>query len=190
MDTGLAGKRVLVTGGAGGIGSACVRAFAAEGADVVVHYNTSRERAEELAAEVGGVAVQADLTDEAQVDALFARGGRSRRVRRGRGLLAARRRAGVAAPARALAGDARREPHRDVPHRARLPPLRRAHRPRQSRPRRLDRGALRRGRPRRLRRGEGGAPGRAAPLASRTRSSGSRRAAASTPSRRAGRTRR
>ena len=50
MDTGLAGKRVLVTGGAGGIGSACVRAFAAEGAELVVHYNTSRERAEELAA--------------------------------------------------------------------------------------------------------------------------------------------
>jgi 3-oxoacyl-[acyl-carrier protein] reductase len=71
VDTGLAGKRVLVTGGAGGIGSACVRAFAAEGAEVVAHYNTSRERAEELAAEVGGVAVQADLTDEAQVDALF-----------------------------------------------------------------------------------------------------------------------
>ncbi len=71
METGLSGKRVLVTGGAGGIGSACVRAFAAEGAAVVVHYNTSRDRADELAAEVGGVAVQADLTDEAQVDALF-----------------------------------------------------------------------------------------------------------------------
>ena len=71
MDTGLAGKRVLVTGGAGGIGSACVRAFAAEGAAVVVHYNSSRERAKELAAEVGGVAVQANLTDEAQVDGLF-----------------------------------------------------------------------------------------------------------------------
>ena len=75
MDTGLAGKRVLVTGGAGGIGSACVRAFAAEGAEVVVHYNASRDRAEELAAEVGGTAVQADLVDEAQVDALFAAAG-------------------------------------------------------------------------------------------------------------------
>jgi 3-oxoacyl-[acyl-carrier protein] reductase len=75
METGLAGKRVLITGGAGGIGSACVRAFAAEGADVVVHYNTSRERAEELATEVGGVAVQADLTNEAQVDELFAAAG-------------------------------------------------------------------------------------------------------------------
>jgi len=75
METGLAGKRVLVTGGAGGIGSACVRAFAAEGAEVVIHFNTSRERADELAGEVGGVAVQADLTDEGQVDALFATAG-------------------------------------------------------------------------------------------------------------------
>jgi 3-oxoacyl-[acyl-carrier protein] reductase len=75
VETGLEGKSVLVTGGAGGIGSACVRAFAAEGARVVVHFNTSRERAEQLAAEVGGVAVQADLTDETQVDELFARAG-------------------------------------------------------------------------------------------------------------------
>jgi 3-oxoacyl-[acyl-carrier protein] reductase len=75
VETGLDGKGVLVTGGAGGIGSACVRAFAAEGARVVVHYNTSRERAEEVATEVGGVALQADLTDEAQVDRLFADAG-------------------------------------------------------------------------------------------------------------------
>jgi 3-oxoacyl-[acyl-carrier protein] reductase len=75
VETGLAGQGVLVTGGAGGIGSACVRAFAAEGARVVVHYNTSRERAEELAAEVGGEAIQADLTDETQVDELFAGAG-------------------------------------------------------------------------------------------------------------------
>ncbi len=75
METGLRDKLVLVTGGAGGIGSECVRAFAAEGARVVIHYNTSRERANALAAEVGGTAVQADLTDEAQVDALFAAAG-------------------------------------------------------------------------------------------------------------------
>ena len=74
MDTGLAGKGVLVTGGAGGIGSACVRAFAAEGARVAIHYRSSRERAEQLAAEVGGgVAIPADLGDEAEVDDLFAR---------------------------------------------------------------------------------------------------------------------
>ena len=64
MDTGLSGKGVLVTGGAGGIGSAIVRAFAAEGARVAVHYNTSGESAVALAAEVGGVAIQADLCDE------------------------------------------------------------------------------------------------------------------------------
>jgi 3-oxoacyl-[acyl-carrier protein] reductase len=72
METGLHGKGVVVTGGAGGIGSACVRAFAAEGARVVVHYNTSKERADELADELdGAVAIGADLTDAGQVDRLF-----------------------------------------------------------------------------------------------------------------------
>jgi len=71
VETGLAGKRVLVTGGGGGIGSACVRAFAAEGARVAIHYRTSAERAEELAHETGGVALQADLTVEREVDSLF-----------------------------------------------------------------------------------------------------------------------
>ena len=71
METGLTGKGVLVTGGAGGIGSACVRAFAAEGARVAIHYRTSRERAEELAHETAGVALQADLTVEDEVDGLF-----------------------------------------------------------------------------------------------------------------------
>jgi 3-oxoacyl-[acyl-carrier protein] reductase len=74
VESGLAGKGVVVTGGAGGIGSACARAFAAEGARVVVHYNTSRERAESLASELdGAVALGADLTDEKQVDELFER---------------------------------------------------------------------------------------------------------------------
>jgi 3-oxoacyl-[acyl-carrier protein] reductase len=71
VETGLAGKRVLVTGGAGGIGSACVRAFAAEGSRVATHYRTSRDGAEELARATGGVALQADLTVEEEVDALF-----------------------------------------------------------------------------------------------------------------------
>jgi 3-oxoacyl-[acyl-carrier protein] reductase len=71
MRTGLENKRVLVTGGAGGIGSAVVRAFAAEKASVVVHYRSSAERARSLAAEISGIELAADLTVEAEVDALF-----------------------------------------------------------------------------------------------------------------------
>ncbi|MDH3397225.1 MAG: SDR family NAD(P)-dependent oxidoreductase, partial [Acidimicrobiia bacterium] len=66
MDTELAGKGVVVTGGAGGIGRAVVRAFAAEGARVAVHYRTSGQAAELLASEVGGVAIGADLRVETE----------------------------------------------------------------------------------------------------------------------------
>jgi 3-oxoacyl-[acyl-carrier protein] reductase len=68
MDTGLAGKRVLVTGGAGGIGTAIVRMFAAEGARVAVHYYTSSEAAEALAAATGGIAVGGDLRVDTAAD--------------------------------------------------------------------------------------------------------------------------
>lgn len=71
MDTGLEGKGIVVTGGAGGIGSAIVRAFADEKARVAVHYRSNGERAEALAAEVGGAAVYADLTVESEADVLI-----------------------------------------------------------------------------------------------------------------------
>ena len=45
---------VLVTGASGGIGAACARAFAAEGARVAVHYHRGEERAHALAAELSG----------------------------------------------------------------------------------------------------------------------------------------
>jgi 3-oxoacyl-[acyl-carrier protein] reductase len=72
METGLAGKGVVVTGASGGIGSACARAFAAEGARVVVHYHRGAERAELLGRQIGAAAVvPADLTAEDGADALF-----------------------------------------------------------------------------------------------------------------------
>ena len=70
MNLGLDGAGVLVTGGSGGIGAATARAFAAEGARVAVHFFRGREAAEALAEEIGGVAVGADLRDEAEADAL------------------------------------------------------------------------------------------------------------------------
>jgi 3-oxoacyl-[acyl-carrier protein] reductase len=73
MDLGLAGKRVLVTGASGGIGGACVRAFAGEGAEVVAHYHRGRDRAEALGA---AATVGADLTSEDEVRRLFAEVGR------------------------------------------------------------------------------------------------------------------
>jgi 3-oxoacyl-[acyl-carrier protein] reductase len=68
VETGLSGKRVLVTGASGGIGTACVRAFKAEGARVAAHYHRGRERAEAVGADL---LVQADVTDEAQVARMF-----------------------------------------------------------------------------------------------------------------------
>ena len=66
------GKRVLVTGASGGIGSACVRELVSEGAEVVAHYNSGRARAEALGA---AQLVQADLTKEDEAERLFEEAG-------------------------------------------------------------------------------------------------------------------
>ena len=66
-------KGVLVTGRIRRDRPACARAFAAEGARVLVHFHRGRSAREPCADELGGAPVaQADLTLEADVDRLFA----------------------------------------------------------------------------------------------------------------------
>jgi 3-oxoacyl-[acyl-carrier protein] reductase len=62
-----------VTGGSRGIGAAVSRELAAAGARVAVNYRAGAEAAETLAGELGGVAVQADVSDPEQVAALVER---------------------------------------------------------------------------------------------------------------------
>ena len=66
----LKGKVAVITGGASGIGFATARRFAAEGATVVIG-DFNAETGEKAAAEVGGLFVQVDVTDEEQVNHLF-----------------------------------------------------------------------------------------------------------------------
>lgn len=70
-------KVALVTGGSRGIGRATCLALGAEGAQVIVHYRSRREAADEVVAQVtaaGGLAsaVKADVSDEAEVRAVAA----------------------------------------------------------------------------------------------------------------------
>ncbi len=58
----LEGKNALVTGASRGIGRAIAAELAAAGASVVVGYRSGQEEAEALAAELGGRAVQADVS--------------------------------------------------------------------------------------------------------------------------------
>ena len=64
MSPALAGRRAIVTGGAAGIGESIVRAFAAEGAHVIVA-DRDAERAAAVAHSVGGEAWAVDLSDTA-----------------------------------------------------------------------------------------------------------------------------
>lgn len=66
---------VLVTGGARGVGAAAARAFAGQGARVVINWRASGEKAQGLAAELGdrAVAIQADVADRDAVEALVER---------------------------------------------------------------------------------------------------------------------
>jgi 3-oxoacyl-[acyl-carrier protein] reductase len=66
----LAGKTALVTGASRGIGRAIAVELAAAGATVVVGYRSGQDEAEEVATEIGGRAVQADVSDAESAIAL------------------------------------------------------------------------------------------------------------------------
>jgi len=59
----LEGKTALVTGASKGIGRAIAAELASAGAAVVVGYRSGKDEAETLAAELGGRAIQADVSD-------------------------------------------------------------------------------------------------------------------------------
>ena len=71
VNFGLAGKVALVTGASQGIGEACVRRFAREGAKIVLA-DVDDARGSALAAELGGLYVHCDVGDCAQVNAAVA----------------------------------------------------------------------------------------------------------------------
>lgn len=67
-----AGISVVVTGGASGLGLATTRAFAREGAHVAI-FDRDAEAGEAAARAIGGLFCRVDVTDEASVDAGFAK---------------------------------------------------------------------------------------------------------------------
>lgn len=71
-------KAALITGGADRLGRAMAQDLAARGADVIIHYSSSKTKALETvqavqALGVKAVAIQADLTDRKQAETLVAR---------------------------------------------------------------------------------------------------------------------
>lgn len=62
----------VVTGGASGLGEATVRALAAKGVKVAI-FDLQADKGEAVAADVGGIFCQADVTSDESIDAAFAR---------------------------------------------------------------------------------------------------------------------
>jgi NAD(P)-dependent dehydrogenase (short-subunit alcohol dehydrogenase family) len=68
----LKGISAVITGGASGLGAATARALAKEGVKVAI-FDMNAEKGEAVAAELGGVFCHVNVTDEASVDAGFAK---------------------------------------------------------------------------------------------------------------------
>lgn len=64
-------KTALITGASRGIGAAAARALSHDGWHVIINYHRSKSVAEALAAELGSIAVCADVSDSTQVQAMF-----------------------------------------------------------------------------------------------------------------------
>jgi len=71
----LEGKAALVTGASRGIGRAIASELARAGASVVVGYRSGKDEAESLADEIGGRAVQADVSDAGEAKRLVEEAG-------------------------------------------------------------------------------------------------------------------
>jgi 3-oxoacyl-[acyl-carrier protein] reductase len=71
----LEGKTALVTGASKGIGRAIATELAAGGATVVVGYRSGKDEAEAVAAELGGRAIQADVSSAEDAARLVAEAG-------------------------------------------------------------------------------------------------------------------
>ena len=67
----LDGKVALVTGGSRGIGAAISRELAKAGAKVALNYRAGEEAADEVAEDIGGLAVRADVSKPEEVQALI-----------------------------------------------------------------------------------------------------------------------